>query len=60
MTLNFRYVLGLTDIIKENTGPAQKHGAFQFLVGIPIGRGKANPKVGEVEIVPEEVDEENQ
>ena len=40
MTLNFRYVLGISDILKDNPGEAQKHGAFQFLVGVPIGKDK--------------------
>ena len=57
VTLNLRYVLGLSDILKENTGPAQKHGAIQFIVGIPIGKGKAKDKAVEEEI--KEVEEDS-
>jgi hypothetical protein len=41
VTLNFRYVLSLYDILKDNnTGISQYHSVFTFLVGIPIGKEK--------------------
>jgi hypothetical protein len=41
MTLGFRYMYGFSDIIKDNSGEAQYHNAFNFTLGIPIGKEKA-------------------
>jgi len=41
ITINFRYVFSLYDILKENPDMEQQHhSVFEILVGIPIGKDK--------------------
>lgn len=37
VSLGIRYYAGVVDILKENTGDAQRNTAFYLFAGIPIG-----------------------
>jgi hypothetical protein len=44
MNLGVRYYMGLMDILIDNPGSAQYNRSIYFVVGIPIGAGKAKKK----------------
>lgn len=47
MTLGVRYYYGLMDIVKDNSGPAQRNTSLYICLSIPIGKGKAEAKRAE-------------
>ena len=49
MNITVRYFYGLTDMVKDNTGPAQRNSGFTFTLGIPVGAKEGGSDVPTVE-----------